>query len=406
MDTFKIAWRNLWRNKRRTLITAASVFFAIFLALLMRSFQLGSYELMTSNIVHSYSGYFQIHAKNYWEDKVINNSFHMTPTVISALKSDSRISNYALRLESFALASCGTRTKGVMVNGVIPKEEDSLTALKKKLVAGKFLTGNDSGALVGRKLARYLKIKPGDTVVLIGQGYHGESAAGIFPVRGIVHLPSPDLDNLMIYISLSSAQSFFSANKLITSVSVNLNTPEKNDLIVNLVKQKLDPEKYEVMTWKEMMPEVVQQIQADNASGLIMLGILYMIVGFGIFGTVLMMLNERNREFGMLIAIGMQKGKLIRIVVSEMLSMGFVGIISGIAVILPILYHFHLHPIRLTGDIATSTVQMGYEPLMPAAWEVSFFLNQSIVIILIIILVLIYPVTKLSRFNLIDALKH
>ena len=406
MEELRLAWRNLWRNKRRTLITVASVFFALLLALLMRSFQLGSYELMTSNIVHSYSGYFQIHASNYWEDKVINNSFEMTPGIKSALNSDKRITNYALRLESFALASYGTRTKGVLVNGVIPTEENSLTSLGKKLVEGKFLTEKDQGVLIGKKLARYLKIRPGDTIVLIGQGYHGESAAGIFPVRGIVHLPSPELDNQIVYLSLTEAQSFFSANKLLTSISVNLSTPEENESIVKRMKHKLNPEKYEVMTWKEMMPEVVQQIQADNASGLIMLGILYMVVGFGIFGTVLMMLNERTHEFGMLIAIGMERIKLIQIVVSEMLFMGFMAIITGILVALPILYHFHQHPILLTGDLATSTVQMGYEPLMPAAWEVSFFLNQSIVIMLIIILVMIYPITKLSRFKLIDAIKH
>ncbi|TSA27915.1 MAG: ABC transporter permease, partial [Bacteroidetes bacterium] len=83
METIKIAWRNLWRNKRRTLITSASVFFAIFLALLMRAFQLGSYDLMVYNIVHAYSGYFQVHANGYWDDKIINNSFEFTPELIT-----------------------------------------------------------------------------------------------------------------------------------------------------------------------------------------------------------------------------------------------------------------------------------------------------------------------------------
>jgi putative ABC transport system permease protein len=406
MEVFKLAWRNLWRNKRRTIITTASVFFAIMLSLIMRAFQLGSYDLMTSNIVHSYSGYFQIHAKGYWDEKVINNSFEMTPGIRMALGSDKRIKGYALRLESYVLASYGTQTKGVLVNGIIPSEENTLTSLQKRLTEGKFLTEKDSGALVGQGLAKFLKIHTGDTLVLIGQGFHGESAAGIFRVKGIVHFGSPDLDKQMVYLSLPRAQSLLSANDLLTSVAVNLTTPDDYDKIAADFTRLLDQKKYEVMTWKEMMPEVVQEIQADNASGLIMLGILYMVVGFGIFGTVLMMLNERVREFGVIIAIGMQRNKLISIVITEMIFLGILGILAGILFDIPLIYYFHSHPISLSGDIAQSTLQMGFEPVMPAAWKISFFLNQSLIIFIIILLIMIYPVVKLLRFNLIEALRH
>ncbi len=406
MEIIKLAWRNLWRNKRRTLISSASVFFAIFLALVMRAFQFGSYELNISNLVHSYCGYFQIHARGYWEDKVLSNSFVITPGIRSVLASGKKISGFAVRLESFALASYGSQTKGVMVSGIVPSEEDNLTSLKKRLVNGTFLSKNDSGALVAGKLARFLRINVGDTLVLIGQGYHGESADGVFPVKGIVHFASPELDKQMVYLSLPTAQSLFSANDLVTSISVNLSDPNKFDLIAAQVKKKLDKKKYEVMTWKEMMPEVVQEIQSDNASGLIMLGILYMVVGFGIFGTILMMLNERSREFGMMIAIGMQKIKLTSIVVIEMLFMGILGIVTGNLMAIPLIFYFHIHPIVLSGDMAISTIEMGFEPLMPTAWEVTYYINQSLIVFLIIVVVMIFPIIKLSRFNLTNALKH
>ncbi len=406
MEIIKLAWRNLWRNKRRTVITSASVFFAVFLALIMRAFQFGSYELNISNLVHSTTGYFQIHAKGYWDDKVLSNTFVMTPGIRSILTSDKKISGFAIRLESFSLASSGSQTKGVMVSGIVPSEEDSLTSLRKRLVNGTFLKENDNGVLVARKLARFLKINVGDTLVLIGQGYHGESADGVFPVKGIVHFASPELDKQMVYLSLQAAQSLFSANDLITSASVNLTDPDKFDLIASQVKKRLDSQKYEVMTWKEMMPEVVQEIQSDNASGLIMLGILYMVVGFGIFGTVLMMLNERSREFGMMIAIGMQKIRLTSIVVTEMLFMGILGVLSGNLIAIPLIFYFHVHPVLLSGDMATSTIEMGFEPLMPTAWEVSYFVNQSLIVSLIIVVVMIFPVIKLARFSLTNALKH
>jgi putative ABC transport system permease protein len=405
METMKIAWRNLWRNKRRTLITAASVFFAIFLALLMRGMQLGSYELMVTNIVHAYSGYFQLHQKGYWDDKVINNSFAYTPRLEDDIKEVPAITGYAPRLESFALSSYGTQTKGVLVNGVIPEEEENLTQLKQKMVEGSYLTASDEGALVSQKLAKYLKIGIGDSLVLIGQGYHGMSAAGIYPVRGIIHFPSPDLDSRMIYLSLPVAQELFSCPDHLTSIAFNVAKGQDYKAIARELQQVVATGDYEVMTWEEMMPDVVQQIESDNASGLIMLSILYMIVGFGIFGTILMMFSERIREFGMMISIGMQKSKLIGIVICELFFIGLLGIVAGIIAALPIIYYYYLNPIPLTGELADSMISMGFEPIMPFAWEPSYFIGQSITVLAILLVVMVMPVVKISKLNVINALR-
>ena len=406
MEIIKIAWRNLWRNKRRTLITSSSVFFAIFLALLMRAFQLGSYDLMVVNIVHAYSGYFQVHATGYWDDKIINNTFEYTPEIITRINEIPEITSYAPRLESFALGSYGTQTKGVMVNGVIPAEEDKLTGLHKKMVEGEYLTSDDDGALISQKLSQYLKIGIGDTLVLIGQGYHGVSAAGVYPVRGIVHFPSPELDGRMIFLSLPASQALFSAENMLTSLAFNLDDTKNYKRVAQHLKQELDPELYEVMTWEEMMPDVVQQIQSDNASGLIMLAILYMIVGFGIFGTTLMMFSERIREFGMMIAIGMQKFKLIRIVVTELFFIGLLCVVAGIVAAIPLLYYFFLNPIPLTGELAEASINMGFEPIMPVAWEPSYFIAQAMTVCIILLVVMLLPVVKISRLTPINALRR
>ncbi len=406
MEVIKIAWRNLWRNKRRTLITAASVFFAIWFALIMRAFQLGSYELMVNNIVHAYSGYFQVHAKGYWADKVLNNGFIMSAKLEHSLQQIEGIAGYAPRLESFALASYGMQTKGIMVSGINPDAENRLTSLRRKMVVGQYLSPDDSGALVSKRLARYLKIGVGDTLVIIGQGFHGSSAAGIFPVRGIVTFPSPDLDSRLVFISLPAARTFFSADEMLTTIAFNVTDPGSYMDVAGKLINHLDTGTYEVMTWNQMMPEIVQQIKADSASGLIMLGILYMIVGFGIFGTMLMMLNERTREFGMMVAIGMQKSKLMLVMITETLFLGLLGIISGVMAALPLIYYFHIHPIPLTGNMAESTAKMGFEPIMPTAWEASYFIAQSLVVLTIILMVMLLPVMRIRRLNIINAIRH
>jgi len=406
MEVIRIAWRNLWRNKRRTMITATSVFFAIWFAIIMRAFQLGSYDLMVNNIVHAYSGYFQLHAKGYWDDKVLNNGFPDTPELEHTLRTKSGTAGYAARLESFALASYGLQTKGVMVNGINPDAEDGLTSLRKKMVKGRYLSPEDSGALVSERLSRHLNIRVGDTLVIIGQGYHGATAAGIFPVRGIVRFPSPDLDSRLVYITLPAARILFSADSLLTSIAFNVTYPVSYMKVAKQLRTQLDPVIYEIMTWDEMMPDVVQQIKADSASGLIMLGILYMIVGFGIFGTMLMMLNERTREFGMMIAIGMQKSRLMLVMVTEILFLGLLGIVSGVAAAAPFIYYFNIHPIPLTGDMAESTVRMGFEPLMPTAWKASFFIAQSLVVLVIILVVMLLPVMRIRRLKVMNAIRR
>ncbi|MBN2862474.1 MAG: hypothetical protein JXN62_04885, partial [Bacteroidales bacterium] len=129
MNDFKMAWRNLWRNKRRTLITAASVFFAVFFALLMRSIQLGSYDRMFRNVIESYSGYLQVQQKDYFDEPVLDNSFEADQEIFGVIESDPNVKAIVPRLESFALAAAGSRTQGVMVMGIDPEGEDEVSGI-------------------------------------------------------------------------------------------------------------------------------------------------------------------------------------------------------------------------------------------------------------------------------------
>ena len=180
-----MAWRNLWRNRKRTFITIASIFFGVLIATLMSSMQEGSYSSMIKNVVRLYSGYIQIQEKDYWKNKVINNSIATSDSLNSAISQIKEITSYTSRLESFLLASSREFTKGSRIIGINPEEENKVTELEKRLKSGTYLRKGDEGVLLSSDLARYMNIEPMDTIVLIGQGYHGMSAAGKFPVRGI-----------------------------------------------------------------------------------------------------------------------------------------------------------------------------------------------------------------------------
>lgn len=403
-EYLKIAWRNLWRNRRRTLITISSVLFAVFLSLLMRSMQNGSYARMVESTVKSSTGYIQVHGKGYWEEKSIDHSFILDPAREQSFRSHENVTVMIPRLESFALASSGKQTKGAAVMGTDPAMEDAASGLSARITRGKYLDKDDRGILVSAGLASYLKVDVGDTVVLLGQGYHGVTAAAAFPVTGIVEFVQPDMNNQLIYLPLALAQDLYDSHDRLTSLSLMLEDPDK----LNRTRDELagiDAEALEVMTWKEMLPELVQGIESDNISGMFMLGILYLVVGFGILGTILMMTMERRKEFGVMIAVGMRRTKLAIITFLETLMIGAIGVLAGVILSTPVIYYFYLNPIPLTGEAAEAVLEYNMEPIMPFAFEPGLFIAQSTVVLIITILAAAYPVSMIGRLKVVNAMK-
>jgi len=399
-----LAWRNLWRNKRRTLIASASVFFAVLLSLIMRSMQEGSYDYMVDASVSMYTGYIQVHAKDYWDKRSLDKSMLYSEEVNSNLDSIKHVTLVTPRLESFCLVSNKNITKVTSVVGIDPEKENEMTSLKEKLVEGEYLTDNSAGVLIAQGLAELLKVEVGDSVVLYGQGYHGVTAADRVPVEGIVKFKLPDLNKTMVYMTLNNSQWLYSANDRITSLSIMIDQIDNQDIVYENVKLLFD-DNYEVMTWAEMMPELVQGIEIDNAGGIIMLGILYVIIGFGIFGTVMMMTAERTKEFGILISIGLKKGKLALISFLESLFLSFIGVAAGVIVSIPILYYYNHNPIELTGEMADMILSYGLEPILPFRFAPNIFIDQFLTVFIIALVSVSYPLLYIRKLKPVAAMR-
>ena len=399
-----MAWRNLWRNKRRTLITFASVFFGVLLATFMSSMQEGSYTSMIDNVVKFYSGYIQIQNEEYWDNKTINNSMEPTGELFDIASSIPEISHVTTRLESFALASSVSITRGSMVIGVDPLKENEITELQKWVLDGAYFNENDNGVLVGSELAKYLKIQVGDTLVMIGAGYHGVSAAGKFPIRGILKFPNPELNKQSVYMDIRECQQFFSAENLVSSMIIMVEDQYHLNAAMKKLKAKISSP-YAVMSWDEMQPELLQMIAGDRAGGQVMIAVLYLLIGFGIFGTIMMMVVERTREMGVMVAIGMQKTKLAGILFFETIYIGLIGVLAGFAGSMPMIAYFYANPIKLEGDAAKMMIEMGIEPYMYVTWLPSVFYNQAIVVFAMTTLVALYPLFAAMKLKVHQALR-
>ena len=405
MKTYlQLAWRNLWRNKRRTLIASASIFFAVIFALLMRSMQEGSYDYMVDASVSMYTGYIQVHAKDYWDKRSIDKSMELSLTKISIIDSVKHVTLVTPRLESFSLISYGNVTKVASIVGIHPELENEMTDLKNKLVSGKYLTDNSKGVMIAEGLATLLKVEIGDSVVLYGQGYHGVTAAAQVEVEGIVKFTLPALNKTMVYLSLDYSQWLYAAPNRVTTLSIMIDEAKKINE-VHAAISKLFDEKYEVMMWSELMPELVQSIEVDNAGGIIMLGILYVVIGFGIFGTVMMMTAERTKEFGILISVGMKKWRLSYVSFLESLFLSFIGVLAGIIVSIPILYYLKQNPIPLTGEMADVMLKFGLDPIIPFRFAANIFVDQFLTVLVIAMISALYPLSYIRKLNPVKAMR-
>jgi len=404
MFILKLAWKNLWRNRVRSAITMAAIFFAVLLSVLTSSLKNGIFDNLINNLVGLYSGYIQIHQKGYWDDQLLDNALQTSASAEKKILSNSNVLHLSARLESFALASTGEITKGCRIIGINPPEEDKITLLASKLVQGKYLEEKDNGILVAEGFLKRIKLNLNDTLILLGQGYHGSTAAGKYPIKGIVRFGLADLNDNVIYMPLPLAQDMYGAQNMATSYALSLGRVNELDLTAKAIQVSLG-DAFEVMTWEEMMPDIKQHISSDTQSMLVVQAILYLLISFGIFGTLLMMMAERKYELGMLVAIGMKKARLAWLLVLESVMTVFLGCIAGIAASIPVVYYFKKYPIRITGDMAKAYEQFGFEAIFPTSLGPSNFISQGIIVLLIGLVLSLYPVYTVWKLNPVEAMK-
>lgn len=404
---FKIAWRNIYRNKKRSLITITSIFAALFLIIFMRALQFGFYDNLIKTVVESYAGYVEVHAKGFWDNQNLENSMVVDNELIKNIESVNGVENTVERLQSFSLISTGEKTRGGVINGVVIEDEQKITDWNKNIIDGSFQLERNE-IIIAKGIAEYFDLQIGDSLILYGQGYRGIMAAGKYPVKGIIDLKNPNLNKLGIFMTLESARDYVSSDNISTHIIIDKRQYYSEDKILNDLESILSSD-YEVMTWKETLPEIEQTITADSAGGLIMAFILYIIVVFGMFGTVLMMTEERKYEFGVLISIGMSRIRLFSIILVETVILSMIGVVLAILVTYPISYYFYLNPINivtLMGEGADVMIEeFGFDPVVPFSISLDIPFSHALIIFTFSLLISVYPAIRIFRLNPVKSMK-
>ena len=405
-DFLKLAWRNIWRNKRRSYITMSSVAFAVLLSCLMMSVQYGSMDHMVDNMVKFYTGHIQIHNDNFWDEKIINNSLSYDEDFLENVEQIPGIQSVVPRIESFALAAYGTKTKGSMVLGIDPKKEQSIIDVEKKLKKGKYFNADDQSILVSTGLAKYLSVEVGDSLVLFSQGYHGVTAIGLYKICGLIRFPNPEQNNRTICMPLKEAQWFYGLESKLTSIAILVNSKDDVESAKNSISTLIDEKSMAAMDWGAMMPNLVQTVKLKHTSTEMMIMVLYLVIGFGMFGTFLMMTAERTREFGIMLAIGMHRRWLQFTVFVEIVMMSMMGVLAGIVMSLFAITYFYYNPPPMAKGAQAMAENYGIEAAFEFSMSPQIFVWQAWAIFIIGFLLSFYPLLVLTKLSPVHAMRE
>ena len=403
MATFiKLAWRNLWRNKRRTIITITAIMFAVLAAVFMQSINRGSYEVMIDRMVSFNTGYIQVQDYRFDDESSLDNSFYYDEELRDKiLNADGRIDKIVPRIETFMLAANDVSTRGSLVFGIDPDKEHEFNEIRNLLDDGRFFESGEQSVVLGKGMASRLQLSVGDTLALMGQGRFGMSASGLFEIVGIVDHPIRDMNNQVVYLPLDTAQELLSAYDHVTGVLITLQNERHTDPVAASLKSELEGGELVVYTWPELMPEILELMEMDLAVPRLLTVVLYIVIGFGFFGTVLTMTMERLKEFGVLLSIGLKRLGLALILFIETVLFSLLGVLFGLGLAWSILKL--IDPINLSGEAAQAVIDLGFDPVIPMSFAPDQFYTQGFYVFIIAMIVFLFPLLKISKLNILDA---
>ena len=403
----KLAWRNLWRNRRRSLLTLLAIAFATLASIGMRGIQHGTYAVNIENTVKILSGYLQIQPEGYQKNPTLNKVVRLKGELKEALDKTPGLKGYTPRISTFGLVSYLDNSFGTSIMGIDPESEKSVTNIHEKVKEGEFLKSSDGfDILLGYKLMENLKAEVGDEIVLLSQGYDGSLGNLKFRIAGAVKFGIQDVDVMTAFIGIETARELLAMWGKSNIVAISLNGLDDVAPARDYLKGNLPDDNYKVLTWNEVMPDFEQTIALDNVSGLFFLTILVIIVAFGILNTLLMSVSERFREFGVSLSIGMPQMKLVAVVILESVFISFLGVLSGNILGYFLNSHLAANPITFGNEVGEISQEYGFMPIIQSTTDPGIFINISLLIMLIAFIATLIPAYKVYRLEALKGIRY
>ena len=402
----RLAWRNLWRHKRRTWLTVGAMIFSNALLVFSISLQFGSYDMMIDNTLQAFSGHIQVQREGYLEDPKMRYTLDHISSTAQLLRAELELQSIGARAAGFALASSNERTFGLQIIGVEPRFEASVSTIPGLVKQGRYLQqGSTEEIVIGSVLARNLRVGLGDEITFLGSGLDDSFAAGVVKVVGIFESGISELDRSVAQISLVYFQEAFAMQRRGHSIVIRAPHIDQVDELQQRIQALLaDRNQLVVLHWDQLQPGLKQVIQADMTSAWFMYIVLIILVAFSVLNTQLMSVLERTREFGVMMALGLKPGKLSRLVMMETSMMAGLGLALGVSVGFVITWYLGIVGFSYPGMEEMAAKFNLPERMYPSVSILSLMLGPCIVAIGSL-LAAIYPALRLSVLLPVEAMR-
>jgi putative ABC transport system permease protein len=401
-----MAWRNVWRNQRRTLIALAGIALGlVFLAFIDGSIA-GFQQAIFGNAVRLQGGNVQVHAPGYREKA---RRLPLLPlvdaeSVVRAARAQSQVVAASRRINTGGFVSSGEATMPVMISGIEPELEAPVGLLARNIAQGRYLTADDEDLiLIGRAMAIRLKASVGDRITLLGRATHEQLRRRTLTVAGIYDLGLPEAETQMVFISLAEAQALFDLRGRATEVVVALQRVGQEKAVVASLQAALPA--YEVASWQELNPEMGQSLEIDKQVMNIFGVVVLLIAGVGVLNLMSMAVFERTREIGLLAAMGLKQHEILALFLIEGVLIGLLGSLAG-----GVLGGLVVGAVGQTG-IRLSIAEMGEmmallgDRLYPVL-RINLLLGRALTVAVIAVLASFYPAWQASRREPAKALHY
>lgn len=406
MIYLSIALKNVRANKKRAAVTILLITITTALLVFASAFMDGSHNEMIRSSVEIYPGYLQITHKDFRETPSYDNLLFDLETINTSLETIPGLATYGARFESFVLFATSHKSVGGMLTGIEPAKEAKLSRLASSLVAGSYLTKEDSNALyIGIELAKRLKVGVGDELAFIGNGADYSFAADNVIVKGIFQTGLFDFDASASFMNKRYFDEAMTSYGLATHIVVLPEDPEASALVAEAINHELSAE-YNAQDWTSFMGGLAEAMEVDSIFGYFSLGIIFIVIFFVIVIYTLLAMFARIREIGILRAIGTTPGQILTMLLSESVILAVVSVLLGGLIGGGVAYYFHLNPIVYSG-YEEQFKQYGLAvSAMPAAFEPLIILRDMLIMFCLSLLSTLYPILKVNSYKPIEAIHH
>jgi ABC-type lipoprotein release transport system permease subunit len=403
----RIALRNLLRNPRSSAITAGGTAFGLAAFVFLFGYFDGFGEGLIENSTRYLTGHAQLERPGFRRDLAPELALERPDALLQALRSAPEVVGAAPRIQVQALASSASKSEGIVLLGVDPEAERSVTHIHRTVLEGKALDGgSDRDILIGRELAGKLGVRLGEKFVVIAQAADGELGTAAYRVSGVFATESASFDGAVAFVTLPAAQSLLALGTGVSTINLRLRDRLALDAVLPRLQASLNDASLALVPWQQLLPQVDEMVRLNRVIGNIVLAIAFVVIGIAIMNTVFMAVAERTREFGVMMALGTRPGAIRRMVLYETVVLMLVASAAGYGLGAALVLYFGRRGIDLSGFFEGYSAIPGLTGIVHPVLLAERILPPGIVLFVAVVLVSLVPAGRAASMDPVRAIRH